>query len=166
MHHLSDCPEGPAGTGRTLSVPPVTRGSRGKVFFFYCHSTDVLPYFLTFGLLSCLVYFVETTGRGYFGIARPPRAKSTTPDRQPNRITSAPTAVNRAVCAGTQVYSNPAKSQYGKPCLSAVRLPCSLAVARFVRSTVDTVSTVRRFPPIPLLFLIVCIPTPRKERHN
>ena len=33
-HLLSGCPEGPAGTGRPLSVPPVTRGSRGNFFSF------------------------------------------------------------------------------------------------------------------------------------
>ena len=119
----SGCPEGQAGTGRTLSVPPVTRGSRGKKISFPTNFTDFRPYFLTFGLFSCLVYIVETTGWGLSNRATPRVKKSTTPDRQLHRITSAPTSVNRAVCAGTQVYSDPAKSQYGNPvCLPFVYL--------------------------------------------
>ena len=115
---LSGCPEDQAGTGRTLYVPPVTRGSRGNLFFFSCHSADFLPYFLPFGLFLCLGYIVETTGRGISNRATP-SVKSTTPDRQTYRITSAPTSVNRVVCARTQVYSDPAKRHHRNP----VRLP-------------------------------------------
>ena len=38
--------------------------------------------------------------------------------------------------------------------------------AQYAKQQGYGVSTVRRFPSTPLLFLIVCIPTSRKERNN
>ena len=110
----------PAGTGRTLSVPPVTRGSRGKKNFLCVSNRLSLS-------LSGFCYFRVSSSPlkrlgGVFLIDRPPIAKKHQPDRQ-TESRARRLSVNRAVCAGTRVYSGPVKSQYEESRLSAVRLP-------------------------------------------